>query len=72
VESSLSALKFFYQRHELDAASLSLAGVELSLHTDTITMVKTPGLDLTLGGARILDGSLEGDTRYWLGMRWRP
>lgn len=74
IESSVPGLPFtaFYQRHELDSSRLSLAGGELRVGVDPNPIIKTPGLDLTLGVARILDAPLRGETKWWLGMRWRP
>jgi hypothetical protein len=74
IESTLPGLPFtaFYQRHELGATRLSLAGVEAELTSDPLPILRFPGLDLTLGVARVLDAPLEGDTKWWLGMRWRP
>jgi WD40 repeat protein len=65
-------LTAFYQRHDFGAASLALAGAELVLHSAPNPIVKVPGLDLTLGAAHILDAPLKGETKFWMGMRWRP
>lgn len=62
----------FYQRHEVGATRLSLAGLEATMSMEAMPIVKFPGLDLTAGVARVLDSPLEGDTRWWLSMRWRP
>jgi hypothetical protein len=74
IESTVPGSPFtaFYQRHELGAARLSLAGLEAELTSDPLPILRFPGLDLTLGVARVLDAPLEGDTKWWLGMRWRP
>lgn len=74
IESSLRALPFtfFYQRHELDETQLSLAGAEAELSMDANPIVKLPGVDLTLGVARVVDAPLQGETKWWFGMRWRP
>lgn len=74
IESSVPSLPFtaFYQRHELGATTISLAGAEIVLHADPFPILKLPGLDLTLGGARVLDAPLKGETNWWLAMRWRP
>jgi hypothetical protein len=74
VESTVPGLPFtaFYQRHTLDGASLSLAGVAIELSTPPNAILKLPALDLTLGAAHILDAPLKGKTKWWLGMRWRP
>ncbi|HUR82087.1 MAG TPA: hypothetical protein VM733_15080, partial [Thermoanaerobaculia bacterium] len=67
-------LTAFYQRHEIGAARLSLAGLEGTLLSDPFPILKMPGLALDAGAARILDGprELRGDTNWWLAMRWHP
>jgi hypothetical protein len=34
--------------------------------------MKVPGLDLTLGAAHVFDAPLRGETKFWVGMHWRP
>jgi hypothetical protein len=74
IESSVPGLPLtaFYQRHELGGRRLSLAGAEIEVHSAPNAILKVPGLDLTLGAARIFDAPLDGDTKFWIGMRWRP
>ena len=74
IESSVPVLPLtaFYQRHEAGGRQLSLAGLEAKLNSDPLPILKFPGLDLTAGVARVLDAPLEGDTKWWIGMRWRP
>jgi hypothetical protein len=78
IESTVSGLPFtaFYQRHELGATRLSLAGAEVELHSDPFPILKLPALDVTLGVARIFDAPaaalMKDETKWWLGMRWRP
>ncbi|MBV8516435.1 MAG: hypothetical protein JO197_03435 [Acidobacteria bacterium] len=74
IESTVPLLPFtaFYQRHELGATRLSLAGLEWTFASDPLPILKVPGLDLTLGAARVLDAPLRGHTNWWIGMRWRP
>ncbi|MGZ8781158.1 MAG: hypothetical protein ACXW31_14660, partial [Thermoanaerobaculia bacterium] len=74
IESTVPGLPFtvFYQRHELGATRLSLAGAEVELNSEPFPILKLPGLDLTLGVARIFDAPLQDETKWWLGMRWRP
>ncbi|HEX2833038.1 MAG TPA: hypothetical protein VHW00_08485 [Thermoanaerobaculia bacterium] len=78
IESSVPRLPLtaFYQRHEFDGAHIALAGAEIEVHSAPNPIVKVPGLDLTLGVARVLDApppaALKGDTKVWIGMRWRP
>jgi hypothetical protein len=63
---------FFYQRHELAASRVSLVGGEIAWNAPPNPILKTPGLELTLGAARILDGLPEEETNVWIAMRWRP
>jgi hypothetical protein len=74
IESSVPVLPLtaFYQRHEAGGARLSLAGLEAKLNSDPLPVLKLPGLDVTVGVARVLDAPLQGDTKWWIGMRWRP
>ncbi|MFP5248115.1 MAG: hypothetical protein ACLGH0_15585, partial [Thermoanaerobaculia bacterium] len=74
IESTVPSLPFtaFYQRHELGDQQLSLAGGEVKLNADPNPILKVPGLDLTLGVAYVFDAPLERETKWWLGMRWRP
>ncbi len=69
-------LNAFYQRHEIGAARLSLAGLEGTLISDPLPILKMPGLTLGIGAARVLDApealDLRGDTKWWLTMRWHP
>jgi hypothetical protein len=71
IDTRVRSLPFnvFYQRHELDGAELSLAGIELELNMDPFPLLGFPGLDMTLGAARLLDSS---ETNWWVNMRWRP
>jgi hypothetical protein len=74
VESTVPFLPFtaFYQRHELGGTRLSIAGGEVRLSSEADPILKVPGLDLTLGVAYVFDAPLERETKWWLGMRWRP
>jgi hypothetical protein len=74
IESTVPGLPFtaFYQRHELGDARLSLVGAEIQLSSDPFPILKLPGLDLTAGVARIFDAPLQDETKWWVGMRWRP
>lgn len=73
-ESTLPVLPLtaFYQRHEIGGSVVSLAGAEASFAMPANAILKVPGLDFTVGGAKVLDGVLDGDTKWWLGMRWKP
>lgn len=74
IETTVPGLPFtaFYQRHELDATRLSLAGGEIAFDTEPNPILKVPALSLSLGAAYIFDAPFEGDTKWWLNMRWRP
>ncbi len=74
IEARLPSLPFnaFYQRHQLGGTRLSLAGIEAEFSSDPLPIVKAPGLDFTLGAARVFDAPLQDETKWWLGMRWRP
>ncbi|HEY0140026.1 MAG TPA: hypothetical protein VGF48_03965 [Thermoanaerobaculia bacterium] len=62
-------LTAFYQRHEMHRDELSVAGLELELGSEPLPILKFPGVDFTAGVARLLDLD---ETRWWLGIRWRP
>jgi Tol biopolymer transport system component len=78
IETSLPSLPLtaFYQRHDLGSRSVSLAGAMVRVDSDPLPVLKTPGLELTAGVARVLDApedvELRGETKWWLAMRWRP
>ncbi len=74
IESTVPGLPFtaFYQRHQLGDVRLSLAGAQVELRADPNPILKFPGLDFTAGAAYVLDEPLKGETKWWLGMRWRP
>ena len=69
-------LTAFYQRHQFGDTRLSLAGVEATLLSEPLPILKMPALDFGAGVARVLDApealDLRGDTKWWLTMRWRP
>ena len=52
------------------------AGAVARVDSDPLPVLKTPGLELTAGVARVLDApedvGLRGETKWWLAMRWRP
>jgi hypothetical protein len=74
IESSVPSMPMtaFYQRHDLGGQQLSLAGLEIALSSDANPILKVPGLDVTLGAARVLGDPLRGETKWWIGTRWRP
>lgn len=71
IETTVPLLPFtaFYQRHELDGSTISLAGGQVTLNAAPNPILKTPALDFTAGVAYLID---DGDTKWWVGMRWRP
>lgn len=74
VETTLPAFpaSLFYQRHRTDRGLVSLAGAQLTFGLSPQPLLRSPGLDVTAGVARILDEPLRNRTQWWLSMRWRP
>ncbi|HEX8172630.1 MAG TPA: hypothetical protein VF824_18990 [Thermoanaerobaculia bacterium] len=74
IETTLPSvpLTAFYQRHELGGTRLSVTGLVAELQSPPMPILKVPALDFTAGVARVLDAPLRGETKWWLGMRWRP
>ncbi|HEX6158591.1 MAG TPA: hypothetical protein VF111_00400, partial [Thermoanaerobaculia bacterium] len=62
-------LTAFYQRHEAGTGTLSVAGLEYRVSSDPLPILKFPAVDFTAGVARLLDLD---ETKWWLGIRWRP
>lgn len=62
-------LTAFYQRHEAGTGELSVAGLEYRVSSDPLPILKFPAVDFTAGVARLLDLD---ETKWWLGIRWRP
>jgi hypothetical protein len=62
----------FYQRHDTGDEHLSLAGLEVKASAGPFPILKVPGVDFTLGVARIFDAPFADETKWWLGIRWRP
>jgi Tol biopolymer transport system component len=60
----------FLQQHRIPDEKVSLAGVEVRLHSDAMPILKAAALDLTAGIARTLQSPRH--TRAWLSVRWRP
>ena len=74
VEVSLAAFPMtaFYQQHRMEGDPIAVAGLEFAARSGPIPILKYPGLDLTLGVARVLDEPLRGETRWWIGVHWTP
>jgi hypothetical protein len=67
VEISSGYVTAFYQQHRIGGQRLGYVGAEVTLQSPPVTWIKTPGLDLTAGAARV-----EGKSRWWAGLRWKP
>ena len=67
VEIGSGYVTAFYQQHRLGGQRLGYAGAELTMSSPPITWVKAPAFDLSIGAARV-----EGKSRWWAGLRWRP
>lgn len=65
-------VEVFYQQHRMNRERLTLAGVALSLSSDPWPLLRLPAVDVTLGAAQPIDGSIDDDINWWFGMRWRP
>lgn len=65
-------LTLFFQQHFLNSIGVEVAGGELAFQMSPQPLIGLPGLDATVGVARILSGPLDRDTNWWLGLRWRP
>jgi hypothetical protein len=63
-----SGVTLFWQRHHL-GSDVDLLGIESSVTVPPMPIVKTPGLQVSGGVARV---QLTHKTRAWLTMRWRP
>lgn len=61
----------FLRQHIADGSSVRVTGVEATFETEPFPLLRLPGFHATVGAARVLDGTLEGKTRWWLGLRWR-
>ena len=67
-----SGLSAFWQRHHLGNdidLDIDLIGIESSIAVPPLPLLKTPGLQLTGGVARV---RIAGRTRAWLTIRWMP
>ena len=67
-----SGVTAFWQRHHLgndNALDIDLIGIESSIDVPPLPLLKTPGLQLTGGVARV---GVAARTRAWLAIRWSP
>jgi len=67
VEIGSGYITAFYQQHRIGSQRIRYPGVEITLQSSPVTWIKTPALDLTIGAARV-----EGKSRLWAGLRYRP
>lgn len=51
---------------------MSLAGIEVAVSEPPLPLLRLPGVSLRAGAARVLDQPLEGATRWWLALAYRP
>jgi hypothetical protein len=78
IDARLGALPVFYERHRVwDAGGspgewLRVIGSEAEIASGPIPLVRLPAPTVRLGLARVLDPPFEGDTRWWVGLMWRP
>jgi hypothetical protein len=63
-----SGVSAFWQRHHA-GNDIDLIGIESSIAVPPLPLLKTPGLQLTGGVARV---RVAGKTRAWLAIRWMP
>ena len=68
---SLSGLTVFWQRHDTGTgfSHTDVRGLELSLRSQPVPLLRLPAFDLTAGAARVTD--VRG-VKGWLALRWRP
>ncbi|HEX5757858.1 MAG TPA: hypothetical protein VF121_01555 [Thermoanaerobaculia bacterium] len=73
---SLDALPapLFFERFRVgrDGDWLRLAGLEWRLRLPPLPIARLPAVDLRAGAARVLDGPLRGDERWWIALVARP
>ena len=67
VEIGSGMVTAFYQQHRIDGQRIGYPGIEITMQSPPITWIKTPAFDLTIGAARV-----EGKSRWWAGLRYRP
>jgi WD40-like Beta Propeller Repeat len=68
----LSGVSVFWQRHHAGSNSdldINLIGIESSIDVPPLPLLKTPGLQVNGGVARV---RVAGRTRAWLAIRWMP
>jgi hypothetical protein len=80
VRLELAGIPLFYERHRFESPHgvvhwgswISLAGLEWDATSGPLAIAKLPDFHLTLGGAYVFDPPLEGKTRFWISLSWRP
>jgi hypothetical protein len=69
VDVTSGSISWFLQHHRLSGRTIRVAGALTTLRSDPMPLLQIPGLDLTVGVARVIE---ERRTRAWIGLRWRP
>jgi hypothetical protein len=67
MEINSGVITAFYQLHRVGSRRITYPGLEITLQSPPVTWIKTPAIDLTIGAARV-----EGKSRWWAGLRYRP
>jgi hypothetical protein len=67
-EVNLSSLTAFWQRHDV-GHTLDVRGIEFSLRSQPLPLLRLPAFDLSAGAARV--SGIRG-IKGWLALRWRP
>ncbi len=64
----------FFERHRIGGEGdwLRVAGLEWRVRLPPMPIALLPALDLRLGAARVLDGPLDGEERWWIALVVRP
>jgi hypothetical protein len=51
---------------------LDVLGVESSLESESMPILRLPALQFRFGGAQIDDEPFQNDLVWWINLRWRP
>ena len=64
----------FFERHRIGGEGdwLRVAGLEWRVRLPPMPIALLPALDLRAGAARVLDGALDGEERWWIALVVRP
>ena len=73
--TSLLPVVPFYEAHrageEAGGDWTELTGLRIDMELEPFPLLKLPGATLSIGGAYILDGLLEGEVEWWITTRWK-